>query len=580
MSTFQAPVTPDRASVGRAQLRRSFTVPPKLSTPTRQSTAEIGAADGIETLYVHPSTKVVSFSTAQSSSRPNSSSSSGRYGFDPDADVIGTLPWGTATERTLAAGPLEIYRVPGSVSFLHSGALLHAILPRSQCWCVDGISIFVLRVLAETYYRIELPGATEEDKAQVEEFKITLKKVLHYERTPCPFRREFSVDLPKIPEKQVRRVSRHSTGPVKRWKLDRVWRPEGASEDYDAQSSRSGSEQASDEEQDVTRTADLVEDCHERDATSAAEPEVENNAEPVTHRASAPRPDNLQSMRSVTAPPKLDLGQSPPSKVMPVFSLDGVLEDVLEHTPTKEKSAPIVEDSVMPPTPESMQDDDIDPYSTIPGDEKQDTPIVSDSVEDSDNAAADMEPSTVAEPTSDAVVVDDEAMSNDTHDDDDSVVSDPFVFPKPSTAQYLGDSEDDSWGNFHLPTEKLRLRKPNKASSHRSSSPGGPSTRIYRTTSTESRLALTDDLVRKTCAVFLGPPAQLVSIMLRIARRLANGAFNMAIPSPAGAHKRVPGSWTLSDDEDDWDIDDYGFPISNTTISSSRAGLGKAWNID
>jgi hypothetical protein len=85
---------------------------------------------------------------------------------------------------------MEIYRVPGSVSFLHSGALLHAILPRSQCWCVDGVSKFAFRVLPETYYRIELPGETAEDLELVEALKLTFKKVLFYERTACPSRED------------------------------------------------------------------------------------------------------------------------------------------------------------------------------------------------------------------------------------------------------------------------------------------------------------------------------------------------------------------------------------------------------
>ena len=39
-------------------------------------------------------------------------------------DSTGTLPWKVAGESTLAAGPLQIYRMPGSVAFLHFGSLL------------------------------------------------------------------------------------------------------------------------------------------------------------------------------------------------------------------------------------------------------------------------------------------------------------------------------------------------------------------------------------------------------------------------------------------------------------------------
>jgi hypothetical protein len=71
--------------------------------------------------------------------------------------------------------------------------------------------------------------------------------------------------------------------------------------------------------------------------------------------------------------------------------------------------------------------------------------------------------------------------------------------------------------------------------------------------------------------LFLGPPANLVATMLRIAARLvASGALNLAEPAfhdmfAAGGgeaaataagrlrgHRRVPGSWDLSDDDEDW----------------------------
>ena len=92
---------------------------------------------------------------------------------------------------------MRIYRVTASnVSFLNSGNLLHTIFPRSQCWCVDGQSVFVLRIRQGSYYRMELPFETDEDKAKIEQFKSVLSQVLHFEKTQCPFTRNFEVDLP------------------------------------------------------------------------------------------------------------------------------------------------------------------------------------------------------------------------------------------------------------------------------------------------------------------------------------------------------------------------------------------------
>lgn len=85
-----------------------------------------------------------------------------------------------------------------------------------------------MRVLPNTYYRIELPGSTKEDLENVEQLKKTLAKVLYYERTACPFQRGFGDDLPEMPSRNSRRLSREFIEPAKRWRLDKVWRPEGA----------------------------------------------------------------------------------------------------------------------------------------------------------------------------------------------------------------------------------------------------------------------------------------------------------------------------------------------------------------
>lgn len=110
-------------------------------------------------------------------------------------DTIETLPWRSATERTVATAPLRLEK--GLTVFLKCGNVVHAILRNSQCWCVDGASKFVLRIGPLTYYRIEIPNETEDDKASVADLKAALPTVLRYEVTPCPFKRAFTVELPE-----------------------------------------------------------------------------------------------------------------------------------------------------------------------------------------------------------------------------------------------------------------------------------------------------------------------------------------------------------------------------------------------
>ena len=173
--------------------RRSFTTPHRrLSYHERAALSTLDAESNI--WYTHPSAKIIHF-TPPSEETPKVKSPT-----LPDADypidTVETLPWAATGETTLAVGELKIEKVQGSTNFIKCGHVNQAILKNSQCWCVDGVSRFVLRVRKLYYYRIELPTTTPEQTAKVEELKEVLKKILRYEATPCPFKRGFHVELP------------------------------------------------------------------------------------------------------------------------------------------------------------------------------------------------------------------------------------------------------------------------------------------------------------------------------------------------------------------------------------------------
>ncbi|WEW60169.1 hypothetical protein PRK78_005654 [Emydomyces testavorans] len=185
-------------------------------------------------LFYHPSVTVIKFELPQSSS-----SSPVLPDLDYPVDAIETLPWRTRSETIAAIGVLRIENIAGSAAFLKTGNIVYALLKNCQCWCVDAKSTFVLRIRKLTYYRIEFPNETDEDVKKVEEWKQVLSKIIRYEITPCPFKREFSVELPeeaKTPKKK------------------RAWRPktmlnlpvrtldlEGSISSEDRESSESGS---------------------------------------------------------------------------------------------------------------------------------------------------------------------------------------------------------------------------------------------------------------------------------------------------------------------------------------------------
>lgn len=98
MALASAPSTPERAN-HPPFIRRSFTAPIRSprSIPFPEETA-----DGAETLYAHGACKIVSFNNPVSFARRHSSISDGRA--ELQEEPVGTLPWFSTTERTLAAG--------------------------------------------------------------------------------------------------------------------------------------------------------------------------------------------------------------------------------------------------------------------------------------------------------------------------------------------------------------------------------------------------------------------------------------------------------------------------------------------
>jgi len=102
MASSTAPSTPDGAAP--PILRRAFTVPTKLTkSNTFKNYSHTAEAAVVDTLFTHHG-KIISFSPSSSNSRPRSSS--GPQSVDSDRDSIGSLPWVSYTERTVAAGML------------------------------------------------------------------------------------------------------------------------------------------------------------------------------------------------------------------------------------------------------------------------------------------------------------------------------------------------------------------------------------------------------------------------------------------------------------------------------------------
>ena len=107
MEVASAPTTPENSGSAHL-LRRSFTAPvrsigfSKATEPFRQTEGR-----GVETLFTHNAGRIVSFTVYLSAIGRHSSL--GHERFNQQDEPVGSLPWASATERTIAAGYTALF---------------------------------------------------------------------------------------------------------------------------------------------------------------------------------------------------------------------------------------------------------------------------------------------------------------------------------------------------------------------------------------------------------------------------------------------------------------------------------------
>ena len=603
MALVSAPSTPERGAQPPS-IRRAFTAPIKSSrVPLPLKEAE---AKGAETLFAHNATRIVSFTTTSSSGRRHSSVSDGRSEFrDEEA---GSLPWASLTERTMASGrhdqikrdtqdlneppgPLRIYRVLGSVAFLNSGTTLQPLLAKSQCWCVDGVSKFVLRIRANNYYRIELPHESESERQQVEYFKIVLDKVLQYERTPCPFKRGFTVDLPEKPLTPV---------------LKKPWRPKH--KDAPSTNEVSRSPTAYDELNNLGENAHRVE---EESATELDDCSLENH--PAKNLASYPA-ESSDGSHALSTDSGID---SEEANCVSFMENEGFkqTDEKTPHLRTPIRLRRIMNGRTVTAPPQlslksSPPSTTSDP-ATMPLDIKQESPSHSSSVDSFHSFHSPISPQPPSPPSSDSFTLErdqstilvprirghkrDESeatITTDSHDLWDLTgTKAELQADRPCTPALVSDvaSQDDLWDEVKTPSPPgLRVRR--TLQKRRAHSPLPSSQNLYSPYSPTRNVSshhLTTAIIQRTCSFLLGPPIQLVALMLKIAARLARGAFQGSTFGFGEGGERIPCSWDFSSDGSDdsaeiWEEDDYGICLGKTVSGKDvRANdAGGSWEID
>ena len=198
-------------------IRSTYSTPlnPPASTSAGPASAIANDPQGtVETLFSHPSARVTTFINNESTGRyaPESLAPSGRVerilavGMN-SANNDSTLYSAANNNNTsfVSTGSLRIYRAPGSVTFLNCGSALKPILPKSQCWAIEeDSSKFVLQIRPPQFWRIEIPVETSDQVGLAAGFREVLDRILLFDKTPCPFQRSFTVELPDSPEVKKR----------------------------------------------------------------------------------------------------------------------------------------------------------------------------------------------------------------------------------------------------------------------------------------------------------------------------------------------------------------------------------------
>ncbi len=465
---------------------------------------------------------------------------------------------------------------------------------KSQCWCVDGESKFALRIRAHTYYRIELPTETAEEKKQVEKLKAVLAKVLQYEVTPCPFKRGFYVELPEPPKTPItKRPWRPKTQPGSESPMlpeelegiEELTMEDSIKNDYGGPDTTKKLTQSTLEDQrpepalpsddSSTESTDDELDSAATDDTGITQKDLHDiTIENIDRSKNLTRPKPLRSGRAFTAPPHLTLRTTPSDSATNPVTIPQFRKESSSLSSSVDSfhsfHSPI---SPLPPSP------------TFPDHTSSSAALEADiDVPQTRGHKRDLSELTIRAGSPELWELD-SAPSGET-----TYYSPPDV---PTTPPLLSDTasiDEDHWSEATTPSPTTEIRRRGLGSRRRTHSPLPSSSNLYAPYSPRSHMSghhLTTAILQRTCSLLLGPPVQLVALMLRIAAKIARGAFRGTSYRLGEGAQKIPCSWEFSSDgsdetDDSWEEDDYGFSLSRPT--SSKGGQAKedygSWEID
>ncbi|KAK3313936.1 inheritance of peroxisomes protein 1-domain-containing protein [Apodospora peruviana] len=575
--------------------RRVFTAPIFSSSSAPPLASSSQSTDGaVETLYDHPSVKIVAFTAG-----PRQVSFSSRTALK-DVEP-GSLSWSSELERTIA------------VAFLNCGSALQPILPKSQVWCVDEASSkFILQIRRPQYWRIELPVTEPEDIQRTQVLRDVFDKILQFEKTECPFRRSFTVELPEpLPTPVTKRPWTPVRGPYPSLPSTPVTPVEIARLHRDTPTIAHLSRPVSKETlSDGVKGQDEVPSCPVSTADVHTESTVddpppatgsggsEDDHEVRKDRAESPgdvmesRPlpkprrlsNGFQTARTVTAPPELTLIASSPSKVREEGQPEPVREISRSESPADSQdsfhSVHSWDSRSLPPSPPisnptspiglhcppeiaeaSVEQADDSVLTSIPN--VSPTWSASPVSAPSDFGSSETAPSSVydAEMSSTCSGTATEEVTRPA-----SLIADEA--PLEASVSSLSSSASSSSLSSSVPTRRSEIRNRATTSSSISPSrrralsplpsaanlftprqPSGSSADANRDTlAAVRRLPLA--IIHTTCEILMSPPSHLLHLMLKVAARITAGEWRGFVFGTDERGERIPVQWDWSDDED------------------------------
>ena len=561
-------------------LRRSFTLPSKL-TPSkltskhRQSLESENASrspDASEHLiFSHTSVRIVQFTPPSTSVRPTSSPLS--PDLDYPVDAIETLPWKSRMEMPVSTGSLKIEKVAGSAAFLKSGSVVHPMLKNSQCWCVDGNSIFVLRVRRLKYYRIELPCETPEDRKLVEDFKSTLSKILRYEVTPCPFQRGFTVELPeeaKTPRrKKAWRPKQLPTGETDDMKLDGEDQDPKTRELSDYGAIEEGVDTDSTDDSGATPRGQHLDNLTDEPSSSPVSIPVR-----TATRTLATHQPSLNSLVARFQPLPESDSEPDTDGDADLDGDTGIDVDVDVDSASLASSIDSFHSFQTPISPPPLPSP---PYSGPPSPSPQrgfsipelhPPPVRHHHTRDVSDITVTPEPPTSSGPP----------VKDSPHQEPAMLA--PLIIPQQWQPRNGNNTEDRL--TFPVPDLNPSIRNRVKASRRRDLSPLPPSSTLFNPSPKSPGNHLTASILQKTCTIVLGPPIHFIAMLIHIAARIA-GAEGEG-PSFVGDLNQRSQQRELEDSDDpSLSEDDFGLPLNmvgSYRHSEPRDDGSDPWDLD